>query len=195
MNPLHSKNGYVKAPLSRKVPIQLPMLQLRTALPISELAEEITYILWNELCREGGCKNLEAHRYPTLLQGLEKVLCQRVNGCATVLGPAHDDIWAHTGGGAPTRAQRLPVCEQHAQRLAVYAGTLLQDLLNAIEKSTRDFLDAHVPPFDSPLSLEEAEHVHHAVETRVKQHLLNNFASPYCDVCEFTRSKIRRSEL
>jgi hypothetical protein len=170
-----------------KKELHLPVLRPRTALPMSQLAEDITALVWNELDRQGGCENLEAHRYPSLTHDLQEVLCRRINGCDAVVSAARDDVWAHTGGGAPTPAQRLPVCQEHAQRLIAYAGALLQDLLNAIEKTTRDFLSRHAPPFDNPLTQQAADEIHQAMETVVKPYLIQNLASPCCDTCEQAR--------
>jgi hypothetical protein len=172
--------------------VHLPMLRLRTALSMDELAEKTTYVLWNELCREGGCENLEAHRYTSLTNALKEVLSARIGGCESAAGRDSEDAWAHTGGGAPTHAQRLPVCKEHAQRLMAYGGALVQDLLNGIEKAARDFLNRHAPPFDSPFTQQAADRVHQAIETVVKPLLIQHLASPCCDPCEQIRIEATR---
>jgi hypothetical protein len=167
-------------------------LRLRTSLPMEELAAEVTALLWADLSRLGGCANLEEHRYPGLLNDLKEVLRQHIGSCTTIAGPDQDDLAAHTGGGPLTRAQRLPVCSEHAQRLTTFAGAPLQELLNALKKTTVDFLSQHEPPFDNPLTPVVVEHIHHAVERSVKSHLIQNLASPCCDNCEQARTTAPR---
>jgi hypothetical protein len=175
--------------------LRLPILSLRAAMPMAEFGEEIAHRLWNELCRQGGCENLEAHRYPSLAHDLETALLQRVEECQSMTGPECGDAWAQTGGGAPTRAQRSAVCKDHEQRLIAYTGALLQDLLNAIEKTARDFLSRHAPPFNSPLTQESNERIQRAMEKAVKPWLVENLASPCCDSCEPSRAANNRRRL